>query len=396
MNRQDYANPIGNQVRSLPELVDIQLDRCFDKEVLQDLITVAEIFDVRKIYVTGAGDSIAAAGAMADVMMEYAGVFGCEAVEPVEFCRFMKAGDIGIGEPNSPLVIAISAGGGTARVAEALQKTNELGAMSMLLTNKQESRCSQVAKKVFYLNTPPMKNDMPGLRSYFASMIGLIAVAVRLGHVRNVTGPEKAEEVKEAISSYVHRYEEVMEQIEEQMFALAQTWKDFERFDFIGSGRELASAMFSADKFYECNGVISNYDDAEDWCHIDYFLKNPETVGTVVFADKNAPDFGRTKETIAAAAGINRPVLVITNAKRSEFCENVTVCTVPEAPEGYEWLLPLMDFAPAAILSGYCSAVGGRRFFNMFDAVTGEKTGEGRFFDKELMTLGTSKIEIHI
>ena len=396
MNRQDYSNPLGNQVKSLPGLVDEQLKRCFDKEKLQDLLSIVEIYDIRKIYITGAGDSIAAAGTMADMMLKYTGVFACRVVEPMEYTRFMPATDIGIGEPNSPLVIAISAGGGTARVSEVLQKTNELGAMSLLITNKKESRASKVAKKVFYLDTPSMENDFPGLRSYFASIVGLIAMAVRIGHVRNVLKPDAMEAVQNALRNYVHSYAVVMEQIDEQMFELAKTWKDFERFDFVGSGAELYSALFASEKFYECNGVVSNYDDAEDWCHIDYFLKKPESIGTVVFADKNASDFGRTKETICAAAGIGRPVLVITNAEKSEFCENITVCTIPNTPEDYEWLMPLMDFVPAAILSGYCCTLAGRKFFNEYDPIAKEYNGGGRFFNKEIMTMGTSKIEIHI
>ncbi|EHI58222.1 hypothetical protein [Hungatella hathewayi] len=122
INKKDYANPLGNQVLSLVDLVDAQLDICFSEEVLHPLMSMAEIFNVRKIYITGCGDSIAAAGAMAGVLLAYTGVFHCEAVEPMEFARFMKLEDVGSGEPDSPLVIAISAGGGTARIREILKK----------------------------------------------------------------------------------------------------------------------------------------------------------------------------------------------------------------------------------------------------------------------------------
>ena len=396
MNRLDYSNPLGNQVKSLPGLVDEQLKRCFDKETLQSLLSMAEIFDIRKIYLSGTGDSIAAAGAMSDVLLRYTGVFHCEVVEPVEFSRFTPASDIGIGEPNSPLVIAISAGGGTARVAEILEKTNKIGALSMLLTNKEGSRATEYARKTFFLDTPKMENDFPGLRSYFASMTGLIALACRIGHVKNILPPTAPEEFQAAISAYVHSYEPIMDQIDRQMFELAKTWKDFERFNFIGSGAELYSALFSLEKFYECNGVLSNYDDAEDCCHIDYHLKHPETIGTVIFADKNAPDFGRTKETICAACGINRPTLVVTNADENEFCEGAHVCRIPEPPQGFEWLMPLMDYAPAALLAGYCCALAGRKFFNEYDPIANEYNGGGVYFNRDIMTMSTSKIEIHI
>ena len=47
INKKDYANPLGNQVLSLVDLVDAQLDICFSEEVLHPLMCMAEIFTVR-------------------------------------------------------------------------------------------------------------------------------------------------------------------------------------------------------------------------------------------------------------------------------------------------------------------------------------------------------------
>ena len=55
-----------------------------------------------------------------------------------------------------------------------------------------------------------------------------------------------------------------------------------------------------------------------------------------------------------------------------------------------------MNYAPAAILSGYCCTLSGRKFFNEYDPIAGEYNGSGRYFDKKLMTTGSSAIEIHI
>lgn len=396
MNRHDYSNPLGNQVKSLPGLVDQQLRLCFDGETLEKLLSMSEIFDIRRIYMTGCGDSIAAAGLMEDVLLRLTGVFHCDVMEPVDFTRFVTAADMGIGEPNNPLVIGISAGGGTARVVEALEKANKAGAISLALTNKVPSKVSEAAKKTFFLNTPKMENDFPGLRSYFANIIGLIAVGCRIGHVRNILPPTASDEFKTAISAYVHSFEPVMDKIDMQMFELARTWKDFEKFNFIGCGQGLYSALFGLEKFYECTGTISNCDDAENWCHVDYHLKNPESIGTVVFADRHSPSFNRTKETVRAACGINRPTLVITNAGQEEFPGNATVCTLPDTPEKFEWLMPLMDYAPVAILAGYCCTLAGRKFFNEYDPIAKEYNGGGRYFNRDIMTMSSSKVEIYL
>ena len=118
--------------------------------------------------------------------------------------RFMKMEEVGTGEPDSPLVIAISAGGGTARIREILKKANEMGAFTLLLTNKKESASAKEAKRVFFLNTPPMTEDFPGLRSYFAGLVGLIALACRMGEVRGILPPGSAQEFRNAVSGYVH------------------------------------------------------------------------------------------------------------------------------------------------------------------------------------------------
>ena len=396
MEKKRYANPLGSQVLSLPSMVDEQVDYCFSDEVQQSIMTMAEAFDVRKIYITGCGDSIAAAGAMAPVVHRLAGVFQCEMVEPIEFTRFMPASDIGIGEPNSPLVIGISAGGSTSRVVEAMRKANEMGAFTIALTNNGESPVAKEAKRSFVLNTPKMQDDFPGLRSYFASMVGLIAIACRLGRVRNVLPPGSDRVLAESVKAYVHRYAGVLEELDNRMFELAGTWKDLERFDFIGDGKELYSALFAMEKFIECNGVMANYDDAENWCHVGYHIADPESIGTVFFADALSADYGRLQETVRAAAAIKRPVLVITNGEKKDFPEEVQVVRIPGTEPGNEWMQPMMDYAPAALLAGYCCTLAGRKFFNEYDPIAKEYNGSGAYFAEGVRTMKNSKIEIFV
>ncbi len=396
MDKNVYSNPLGDQVLSLPKMIDEQVDYCFSDEVQQSIMTMAEAFDIRKIYITGCGDSIAAAGAMASIMLKLSGVFNCDMVESIDFTRYMMSKDIGIGEPNSPLVIGISAGGSTSRVIEALKKANEMGAFSFALTNNGESAVAKEAKRSLVLNTPKMKDDFPGLRSYLASMVGLLAIACRMGRVRNVLKPGEDKAIAEEIKAYVHSYEECLSEIDEKMFELAQTWKDFERFDFIGDGVELYSALFGLEKFAECTGTMGNYDDSEDWCHIDYHISGPETIGTVIFADRTSNSYGRTIETVNAAVGIGRPVLVITNGDIKDFPEQANVVNIPETKPGFEWMLPLMDYSPAALLAGYCCTLADRKFFNEYDPKAKEYNGSGKYFADGTRTMKNSKIEIYI
>ena len=157
---------------------------------------------------------------------------------------------------------------------------------------------------------------------------------------------------------------------------------------------EFGSAFFGAAKFLECNGCTVSVDDSEDWCHINYFLKDPETIGTVVMADKNSPAYGRERETAASAVAIGRPVLVVTNGAREDFDPGAVVCALPEAPEGFEWMLPLMDYVPASLLAGYISALQGEPFFRRAFAQDGAVDTANPFANRACYTMSTSKIEI--
>lgn len=395
LNKLAYDNPIRRQVLSLPDLLEAQLESCFSGDKLYELMSIAEIFDVRGIILTGAGDSFAAAGAARSVLEKYCEVFYCNAVNSMEFTRVMTGKDVGAGSPGSPLVIAISANGGTARVVEVLQKATELGAFPILITNNPESRAAKAAKRVFVMDTPKMENDFPGLRSYFASLIGLFSIACRMGHVKGVLPPIAPISFQEAIRDYIMRLKPYLEEIDNQMFELAQKWHKFERFDFIGDDQGLYSALFGLEKFVECNGAHCAYDDSEGWCHVNFFLKDPESVGTVVFADKNRKSFSRIQETVWSACEIGRPTLVITNADRLLFDKRAEVCEIPVAKPGYEWLSVLAEYVPASLLAGFCAALDGRRFFHGFDTKTNTWDRSVRHFNDGVSTMSNSKIEIH-
>ncbi|MBR2671486.1 MAG: hypothetical protein IKE27_04730 [Oscillospiraceae bacterium] len=398
MDKNKFTSPIREEVLSLFEQVDVTTERCFDSEKLKNLMSIAEIFDVRKIIVTGAGDSWVAGGAMLPVMEKYCDAMSVQVYNPIQFSRFVTKGDIGIGEPNSPLIIGISVGGGTARVAEVLEKANALGACSMLITNNPESRCAKIAKKVFDVETPAFPYDKmphPNIRSYFASLTALAAVSCRFGHVRGLLPPTAKEEFKKAIKDYVESWKPVFDDIDEQMFDLAKTWCRFEKFDFLGVETQLYSTIFGLEKFYESCGTLCNYDDPEDWCHIDYLCKDPETIGTIFHIDKDSPSLSRTIETINSAVHIGRPTLVVTNSD-AEFPEGAVVCRIPKAPEGYEWVTPMMEYIPDALLAGYCATLGGRKNFVQYDPMTKEFDMESLHSRKGAMTIGTSEVQIHV
>lgn len=389
-------NPLCNQVWSLRDLVDEQVENSFLNEQLYEALPISNCFDIRKIILTGAGDSYVAAIAMKQVFEKYVdAMLGVDAPDLMSFNRYTTAADIGIGEPNSPLVVGISAGGSTSRVVETLAKANELGGYSLALTNNADSVVAQEATVKVVTNTPSIDKDFPGLRSYFANLITLAAIASRLGHVRGVIGPEDSQIWKDTIKDHVYKVFEDLEAIDQVMNDLAKEWKSFTRFDFIGDGPALASAMFGQYKLYECVGEVAYSDDSEDWCHINYFVKNPETVGTVVYAYSDQPSFSRLQETIWSALQIGRPVLVITDDK-TLIDPRATIIELPEPPAEFTWLRPIVDFIPVSLLVGYISDHGSKRYFNSYNLDTYEVEPHDNMVGQDKMTIANSKIDYYL
>ena len=115
------------------------------------------------------------------------------------------------------------------------------------------------------------------------------------------------------------------------------------------------------EKFIECAGVHCTHADSEDWCHINYFMRDPQHIGTIFILNSQAADFDRAVYTVGSSLAIGRPTLIVTDADASVFPEEAVVCAIPPASE--TWLAPIVDFAPGAMLGAYVAAIADKMFF---------------------------------
>lgn len=363
MDKKHYDNTINLQIKDLFTLVDTQAENCFNKDKLNSLMDMGDFAKIKRVIISGCGDSFSAGGVVAPIMKQLAHLESAEASDPMEYSAFYDAEDTLAGRnADEVLVISISASGNSERIINILERANSHGVKTMLISNNPDSIGAQVARMLYNVDTPPGLNS-PGLRSYFASMIALVSLGVHIGYAKGLISDDDYRDIAISLINYVKSYEPHFDAIDEQMFALGQTWKKFARVEIIGDEAELFSAQFVEEKFIECAGIQSAHVDTEDWCHINFFLRNPETVGTIFQLNSAAPSFGRAIESVKTAAGVGRPVLVVTDADASEFPEGVSVCQLPKPAEEFSWLLPIMDFVPGSMLAAYCAALEEKFFF---------------------------------
>ena len=275
------------------------------------------------------------------------------------------------------LVVGASASGNSQRTVEALLRGKELGAHTLIVTANPKSKGAETAELVFDLETPAGCNT-PGLRSYYASLVGFAALGAYLGLCSGAIDRDRFDWVKAEIPAYTRRFLERLPEVDEQMFRHALRVKELTKFEIIGDWNEGYSAQFVEEKFIECSGVYCEHTNSEEFAHIGVFHREPKKWGIVALINRADPSLGRMKDSIYGCLAQHRPTLVVTDAAPETFLEEKRT----ENPPGYDsmaakgtpeicqiptpaelWLSPFVDFIPGSLLAGYHAAVNERKYF---------------------------------
>lgn len=389
MDKKQYYNSVTDQVKDLYSLAAIQADLCFDSAKLEKVIDVETAKKIKRVIITGCGDSFSAAGAMLPGFKLLSGIQTINAPDIMDFVCYYNENKIKRGHAaEEVLAVGISFSGGSQRVIDAIEKANALGAQSLLITKNSASKGAAAAKFVFDVETPAGCNT-PGLRSYYASMVGLTALASHIGLCNGTISQQRFTEVKKSIVDYTAKFMESFDVIDEQMFQSAVEMKDLTRFEVIADANEGYSAQFVEEKVIECSGMHCDHTNSEEFAHISFMYHLPEGIGTIVLINKADLSFNRMVLTIVGCLKQHRPTIIVTDADPSEFevkpateefkkslplfmdvnfeeelirnAGKPVVCSIPTPPE--KWMSPFVDFIPGSLFAGYHAAVNERQFF---------------------------------
>lgn len=385
MDKKNFDGQLRRQCFSLPSLCKEQIAGL--RKGMENTIPVDVIKKIRRVILTGCGDSYLAAKIAVPAFKKYASAFAnrFEALRCIDVARKIE---IDPKNADSTLIIAISASGTPARIEEVLKRGRHHGCKTLLVTNFPESRGSKAAEYKLIVNTPPFNEYGPGLCNYYASISGVFALAAYMGEAKGLQPYGTIDNLYSAIEDYTADFANVLEDLDEIAFHTAQGWKDIKAVEAVGDYTDYASAYFIAAKIVEVAGVIATTTDSENWCHVNYFAHDPGRIGTVIVSIKEFANCSRIKETLMTIEKIGRPALLITTGTREDYAAGmgVTVCTLPKAPKGYEFIEPLLNHIPGSILASYISAMRAEPYFRAEDSII--KTSPYG------STLQTSKIEI--
>ena len=355
---KEFDNPLRRQVFSLPELMRAQYKDLEPK--VRSLLTTPEIFNVQRIILTGCGDSYAACMGMKYVFESMTGI-RTEVVTAIDLSRFYEKKFLG-GSPNNPLVVAISNSGIVARVGEAIDRVRKHGAFVVAVTGNAESTIGQKSDRILKLDIPKFESA-PGTRTHMVGLMALLLLAIRLGEVRAKFTMDVAKNYRKDILAQAEALDSELSRMDEGMLALAKEWKNLPAYDFVGAGPDYATAWFGMAKVFEAIGRYAMHINIEEWMHLNFFMREITSLGTVVVCNTTNPALSRCKEMIRYAEELGRPLLVLTDGDAADFGVEAHYVKTPRT--AFASTMPLTQFVPICLLMGY------------LQAMLGEKSGRG-------------------
>jgi len=253
------VSDLGNLVLSEFARIDQAVVRVLPSTILKSM---------HEIYAVGDGDSYHAALAAEMAFGEFAKV----AFHPMGAMHFLEYGADYINPryPGTNMVIGISASGGSIRVVQALERAKAQNKDLLVagLVGNPNSKVADAAN-TFISTQIPNLGASPGIRTFAASFMGLIALAIRIGEAKGRLSEENVASLHEEILAI----SEVIEQTVETCTPLArEAATEFVNSKFIscvGSGPSYGMAVFSGAKIIETAGIFAVGQDLEEWAHVE-------------------------------------------------------------------------------------------------------------------------------
>lgn len=219
------------------------------------------------VILTGCGDSLIAAEAMAPAFERLSGRTA-RALFPREVHAGLKAGRI----------VGISASGSTIPVLNALARARAAGIPSLLLTGTAESEAGRAAAAQMVLPLTDKVARVPGIRSYQANLLGLLALAAR-------ADDDWSTRLKVLSSQIAVTTERCLPKAWEVAAILARSGSVV----YLGEGSDFASAAYGVAKRMEASGQFGIVRETEEFWHLERFARDLKAV-VLITSGGDTPD----------------------------------------------------------------------------------------------------------
>jgi glucosamine--fructose-6-phosphate aminotransferase (isomerizing) len=306
-----------------------------------------ELNSVQRVYTLGDGDSYHAALAVEMAFQEFAGI----QYLPFPAMRFLEYGAdyIRMNFPRDTIVVGISASGGSTRVIQSLErvKKKDHRIITASLVGNQESRLAEAADRVLSAQIPEL-GRIPGIRTYTASIMGLLALALRIGEIKRNYHMEVGNNLRREIIDMADMVNATIDASKKPASMAAKLIKYAPFISFVGSGPSFGSAYFSGAKIIEASGMFAAAQDLEEWAHVErlaYPLDYP-----VVMIAPPGKSYWRALELAKGIKAIGHPLFAIIDEKDQDIKPLADV-VFPVIGEVREAFSPLLYYLPGTMFA---------------------------------------------
>jgi glucosamine--fructose-6-phosphate aminotransferase (isomerizing) len=324
---------------------------------IRTVLTPLEWRAVNKVYLTGDGDSYHASCATELAFQAIADI----ACAPMSAQRFLDYGAAWMrpAAPRQTLVVATSASGGTQRVVQAIERAKAHGALTIALTGTPNSAVTQVADRTIVVELP-QKQRSPGIRTYQASLLGLLLVAIQVGETCNIYAQDEANNLRQELAALADGVEATTDTIKERCREVADLIAETPTLVMVGSGPSYGTALFSAAKVVEAAGIFAMGQDLEEWWHVERFAY-PVDMPVFVIAPPGR-SYWRAGDLAATACALGRRVIAVTHKDDTEITRHAHT-VLPVHGGVREEFSPLLYHLFASYVASYVAARLGRALF---------------------------------
>ena len=253
-----------------------------------------------RVYLVGCGDSHYAGLATRFAFERWSGI-PTEALESLEFSRYAVES-----APADALVVAVSNSGRVVRTGECARVARERGIATLGLTYNPASPLGQTADMLL----PWTYQDVgfgPGTLSYLASLVGLYALAARLGELNG-----RLADAAPVLESIRRCGDAVARTVSDNLVPserVASVLNGQGLVCIIGGGPNYATALFGMAKFIEAAAYPAVGQELEEWAHEQYFCTRADTATLVVAPPGRGVD--RAREQLQAVRDMQGQAFVL-------------------------------------------------------------------------------------
>ena len=206
----------------------------------------------------------------------------------------------------------------------------------------------------------PQKQRSPGIRTYQASLLGMLLVAIQLGEMRDTSHQAEADGLRQEVAALADVVDATASAIKERCREVADMIADSPAMVMLGSGPSYGTALFSAAKVIEAAGVFAMGQDLEEWWHVERFAY-PVDMPVFVIAPPGRSHW-RAGDLAATARALGRRVIAVTHKDDTEVARHAHA-VLPVHGEVREEFSPLLYHLFADYGASYLAARLGRALF---------------------------------